>query len=364
MTSAARLAPDPSDPTMSRLSSGNCSSVCLRRLESGRGPLPPPSLLKAALNGSRMPCAAYSKVSNCCITGNGSSGGAGRARTLAAHSSRFGAPPGSLVRPRPQPPTAAMAATRASPRMAFDVMRMSAAPPGCSGRGFLGSGFFLVQVAIGLHRAGQFERRVGADAGTRILVGTARTQLDVVHGHDHHARQRGHAADKGAELVVAADHAQRDRLLGIELLGGFRTGLEKLVLDAGGQRGLRDVDDEVGHLGAAGQLAQHLLQLLFHLRQLELERLQVGGAALLGLEFGAQVGLGALQAFELVALFTREHPPRQAEDQQADDRAETDLVLARPGTDVVEIKFLERHLALAHDAAPSSAAGTASSAST
>src|SRR5690606_6002888 len=233
-----------------------------------------------------------------------------------------------------------------------------------SRRGFLRGRLFLVEITVGLDRARELQRGVGTDAGARILVATARPQLDVVHGHDDHARQRGDAADEGAELVVAAHHAERDRLLGVELLGRFRTGLEKLVLDAGGKRGLRDVDDQVGHLGTAGQLAQHLLQLLFHLRQLELQRLEVRGASLLGLEFGAQVGLGALQAFELVALFTGEHPPRQAEDQQADDRAETDLVLARPGTDVVEIKFLERHLALAHDAAPSSAAGTASSAST
>ncbi len=83
----------PSVPTMSRLSSGNCSSVCLRRLGSGRGPLPPPSSLKASLNGSRRVCAAYSKVSNCCITGSGSSGGAGRALTSATHFSRLGARP-------------------------------------------------------------------------------------------------------------------------------------------------------------------------------------------------------------------------------------------------------------------------------
>src|SRR5690554_4263053 len=206
MTSAVRLLPAPSDPTMSRLSSGNCSSVCLRRFESGRGPLPPPSLVKAALNGSRIPCAAYSKVSNCCITGSGSSGGAGRARTLAAHSSRFGAPPGSLVMPRPQPASAAMAARQAKPRTALDVIPMSAAPPGCSGRFFLRGRLVLVQIAIGLDRAGQFKRRVGTDARAGIVVGTARTQLDVVHGHDHHPWKRGHATHEGAELVVGTHH--------------------------------------------------------------------------------------------------------------------------------------------------------------
>src|SRR5690606_26444430 len=215
MTRATSRLPEPSEPTMSRLSSGNCSSVCLRRFESGRGPLPPPSLLKAALNGSRMPWAAYSKVSNCCITGSGSSGGAGRALTLATHSSRFGAPPGSLVMPRPQPASAATAARHASPRRALDVIAMSALPLFCSRRGrrgFLRGRLFLIEIAVGLDRARELERRIGTDAGARILVAAARAQLDVVHGHDDHARQRGDAADEGTELVVAAHHAQRDQI--------------------------------------------------------------------------------------------------------------------------------------------------------
>src|SRR5690606_32585560 len=242
MTSAARLAPDPSDPTMSRLSSGNCSRVCLRRLESGRGPLPPPSLVNAALKGSRMPCAAYSKVSNCCITGRGSSGGAGCARTLATHSSRFGAPPGSLVMPRPQPASAMIAPRQASPRMALMVIPMSAPPPvaaRCFGgrrRGglLLRARLFLVEIAIGLPRTRQFQRRIRTDArGGVAAAAAARPQLDVVHGHDHHARQRSHAADERTELVVGAHHAQRDRLLRVELLRRFGARLEQLVLDPG-----------------------------------------------------------------------------------------------------------------------------------
>lgn len=114
-----------------------------------------------------------------------------------------------------------------------------------------------------------------------------------MHGQDHHARQRGHTADEGAELVVAAHHAQGDRLLGVELLRRFRTRLEQLIRQAAGQRGLRDVDDQVRHFGLAGQLAQHLLQHLLHLRELLLERLQIHRTALLGLELGAQLRFGA-----------------------------------------------------------------------
>src|SRR3546814_226542 len=137
-------------------------------------------------------------------------------------------------------------------------------------------------------------------------------------------------ADEGAELEVGAHHLQRDRLLGVELLGRFRPGLKQLVLDAGGQRGLRDVDDQVRHFSLARQLAQHLLQLLLHLRELLLERLQVGGATLLLDEVFAQFGLALVELFELVALVAGDHPPQQAEDQRAEQHAETDLVRPRP----------------------------------
>src|SRR5690606_28961103 len=62
---------------------------------------------------------------------------------------------------------------------------------------------------------------------------------------------------------------------------------------------------------------------------------------------------------ELVALVAGHDPPQQAEDQQPHDHAEADLVFTRPRADVVEVELLERHLPLAHDAAPSSAADSA-----
>src|SRR5690606_14643035 len=228
-------------------------------------------------------------------------------------------------------------------------------------RGRLGD-FFLVEVAVGLHRARKFQRSVGRDADA--LAFATRLQRDVVHRHDHHPRQRGDAADEPAELVVGAHHAQRDRLLGVELLRRLRTGLEQLVGDARGQRGLRDVHDQVGHLGLARQLAQHLLQLLLHLHQLELERLEVRGAALLGLELGAQLPLLVLQRLQLGALVAHQEPPRQRDDQQGHQRGEADLELARPAADVVEVQFLERPPA-APDAPPpvcaaASPAGTSS----
>src|SRR5690606_8300708 len=110
----------------------------------------------------------------------------------------------------------------------------------------------------------------------------------------------------------------------------------------------------------AGQLAQHLLQLLLHLGQLLLERLEVGRPALLVLEIGAQLGLAVLQPFQFLALGARHRVPQQAENQQRQQDAEADLVLARPASHVADVEFPQRHLLLAHWAAPSAgAAGSA-----
>src|SRR5690606_33274987 len=130
--------------------------------ESGRGPLPVPSSRNAALNGSRRSCAAYSKVSNCCMTGSGSSGGAGRAFTLATHSSRFGASPGVLVTPLTQPASASASTQAAIPAL-FDVLPMSASPPRRSSR-LRVRRLLLVEVAVGLDRAGELQARIGPQA--------------------------------------------------------------------------------------------------------------------------------------------------------------------------------------------------------
>src|SRR3546814_9766932 len=88
-------------------------------------------------------------------------------------------------------------------------------------------------------------------------------------------------------------------------------------------------------------LAQHLLQLLLHLRELLLERLQVGGATLLLDEVFAQFGLALVELFELVALVAGDHPPQQAEDQRAEQHAETDIVRPRQAAGVVDVELAE-----------------------
>ncbi|KAG1476788.1 hypothetical protein G6F54_014129 [Rhizopus delemar] len=73
-----------------------------------------------------MPCAEYSKVSNCCITGSGSSGCAGRARSPSTHFSRLGASPGVLVTPRPQA-ASNRTANALAPRAMY--VRITSCPP-------------------------------------------------------------------------------------------------------------------------------------------------------------------------------------------------------------------------------------------
>src|SRR5690606_20947089 len=57
-------------------------------------------------------------------------------------------------------------------------------------------------------------------------------------------------------------------------------------------------------------------------------------------------------------------PPQQAEDEHAEQDAETDLVLPRPAAGAVEVELAELHFSLAHEAAPSSAGAAGAAPST
>src|SRR5690606_35628133 len=105
-------------------------------------------------------------------------------------------------------------------------------------------------------------------------------------------------------------------------------------------------------------------QLLLHLRELQLQRLQVGGPALLGLELRAQVGFLALELLQLLGLVANEEPPSGGDHHPDQDRAEADLVFLRPGPGVVEVQVLDRHLVAAHAAVPPWAGATSGASGT
>ena len=94
----------------------------------------------------------------------------------------------------------------------------------------------------------------------------------------HDARQRGDAARKPAHLVVAAGQPHLDRQLGIEVLLVLALRLEQLLLEAGREARLRDIDQQVRHLGLVRQLPQHRAERLLHLGELRPVGLEVRGA--------------------------------------------------------------------------------------
>src|SRR5512132_167823 len=134
------------------------------------------------------------KVSKVLTTGSAGSGAPLRAFTWATQSCRS---PWPLHAARPR----VMASVASA--MAMRVGRMSL--PSLVGRrlGILALGLLVAEVAVGLHRA--FQHQLAA-RWWRVLAATrlGRGQRHVVHGQDHHARQRRDPADEGAELVVGA----------------------------------------------------------------------------------------------------------------------------------------------------------------
>ena len=142
--------------------------------------------------------------------------------------------------------------------------------------------------------------------------------------------------------MVGAHHAQGDRLLGVELLGRFRAGLEQLVADAGRQRGLRDVDDQVGHLGLARQLAQHLLQLSSICASCCFSGSRLAARPCLSSNSALQVRFLRSSPSSSVRLVGDEEPPGQADDHQADRARRATILIARPGAGVAGVQIAQR----------------------
>lgn len=214
--------------------------------------------------------------------------------------------------------------------------------------------FVFIQIAIRLDGALQYQQPVGGSATLGVLV--LGRQRHIVHGQDHHAGQRSHAADERTELVIRAHHAQLDRFFRVEVLRRLRTRLEQLGLQARGKCCLRDIDQQFGHLGLAGQLAQQLAQHVLHFVQLLLERFEIDrlglllGELLLELVF---LGDGRLQ---LILLVADEEIPAGKHDQDDQQAGEEHLYRFGPATDVVAIEALQ-FLEEFHYLAPPLAAG-------
>ena len=102
--------------------------------------------------------------------------------------------------------------------------------------------------------------------------------------------------------MVAAAQADLDGQLGVEILLLLGLGLEQLLLEPGGQSGLRDIDQQARHLGLAGELAQQRAEGALDVFQLLLVDLEVDGFGVLAAEFLAQLLFFGLVPLQLRAL--------------------------------------------------------------
>src|SRR5271165_2322428 len=152
----------------------------------------------------------------------------------------------------------------------------------------------------------------------------------------------GDPAHEVAEVVIRAHQLDFDRQLGIEAVALLAARLEQLLLQAGGETGLRNVDQKIRHLGLARQLPQHGAEAALHFRELRLVGFEVGGALLLVLELRAQVELVRLRLQQDGTIVVpHEHVPgdgRDAGEYQCDEEAAHGQ---RPAADVARIESTE-----------------------
>ena len=166
-----------------------------------------------------------------------------------------------------------------------------------------------------------------------------------MHGQDDHARQRRHAADEVPELVIISQHPDRNGALGVKIPGLLSQRLEQLDIDTRGQRSLRDVHQQLVHLGLARQLAEHRFQKLSHLFQLGFIRLEVGGLLLLVLKITAQAEFLLLYALEFIPFVTdqQEITTYQQNDEQQDEQGISDGGRGAAQVRVINVSEITKH---------------------
>ena len=104
-------------------------------------------------------------------------------------------------------------------------------------------------------------------------------------------------------------------------MGVSGPGWNRSVSQAGRQRGLRDIDQQLGHFGLARQLAQQLAQHVLHLVQLLLQRLEIDRLGLLGRELLLELLFLAGQRLQRILLVADvEVPAEQARRRQTAGR--------------------------------------------
>ena len=150
------------------------------------------------------------------------------------------------------------------------------------------------------------------------------------------------AADEITEVVIRAHQPDFDRQLGIEAVALLAARLEQLFLQPRGEAGLRDVHQEIRHLGLAGQLPQHGAETALHFRELRPIGIEVGGALLLALELRAQIHLVRLRLLQHgPVVVPHEQIPAECRDDHEYHPDEERAHRQRPTADVALIESTE-----------------------
>ena len=143
-----------------------------------------------------------------------------------------------------------------------------------------------------------------------------------------------------------------DRLGGVKILRLLGLGLEQFKVQAVLLAGVGHVLQQIGHLGAGRQLAQHHLQVLFHLFDLFAKRFQIGSRPPLFHIFLAQRLLLPGHLVQLLQLIVREKIIAGAQNGGDDQHHQHRLARQRPLTRLAQIEIAQVDLGQIHIVLP------------
>src|SRR5258708_38565327 len=139
--------------------------------------------------------------------------------------------------------------------------------------------------------------------------------------------------------MIFADQPDADRQLGVKAPALLARGLEQLLLKARTQARLRNVHQQIRHLGLAGQLPQHGAEAALHLPELRLVRVEVRRTLLFVLELAAQIQFVRLRLLQDgPVVVPDEHVPGEGRTDDENQEHEEAAHGQRPAADVARIE--------------------------
>lgn len=180
-----------------------------------------------------------------------------------------------------------------------------------------------VQIAEGLG---------GGLHGQQVVAVGHRVDRHIVERHD--ARQMGNVGDEHANVVVGAAHThERWAARHSSRAPPPAPGAKELELQPAADAGLVDVGQQGIHLGSVRQLLFQLCDVLPHLLQLLLQRVEGDGLGDLLRVFGAQLALAPLGSFERIATVGQPDVPQRHDDEDRHRHQQQPAAAPASGTD-------------------------------